>query len=54
MAVLDDKGNTLSNVKLKKKTVNLTVKRQDLVDVIQSYVPSQYLYFGHVSKIKIL
>ena len=47
MAVLDDKGNTLSNVKLKKKTVNLTVKRQDLVDVIQSYVPSQYLYFGH-------
>lgn len=47
MAVLDDKGNMLSNVKLKRKTVNLTMKRQDLIDVIQSYVPAQYLYLGH-------
>ncbi|MCG7338235.1 FAD-dependent monooxygenase [Staphylococcus sp. ACRSN] len=47
MEVLDDKGTVLSNVKFKKKTTNLTVKRQDLVDVIQSYVPEKQIFLGH-------
>lgn len=47
MEVRDDKNNLLSKVKLKKNTVNLTMSRQDLIDVIQSYVPDTAIYTNH-------
>src|SRR5699024_5608555 len=38
MEVRDDKDKQLSKLKLKKNTVNLTMSRQSLLDVIKSYV----------------
>ncbi|OEL04158.1 FAD-dependent monooxygenase [Staphylococcus casei] len=47
MEVLDDKNNMLSRMKLKKNTVNLTMTRQSLIDIIKSYVPNQIIYTNH-------
>lgn len=47
MEVLDDKGNVLSKAKLKKNTVNLTMTRQGLLDVIKSYVPDSIIFTNH-------
>ncbi|KRG08139.1 FAD-dependent monooxygenase [Staphylococcus sp. NAM3COL9] len=47
MEVRDDRNNVLSKVKFKKNTVNLTIPRQDLIDVIQSYVPDTSIYTNH-------
>src|SRR5699024_1768365 len=45
--VLDDKNNVLSKVKMKKNTVNLTMTRQDLMNVIKSYVPDTAIFTNH-------
>ncbi|MDH9160319.1 MULTISPECIES: FAD-dependent monooxygenase [Staphylococcus] len=47
MEVLDDKNNMLSKMKLKKNTVNLTMTRQSLIDIIKSYVPNQIIFTNH-------
>ncbi|ATH59445.1 MULTISPECIES: FAD-dependent monooxygenase [Staphylococcus] len=47
MEVLDEKANPLSKIKLKKNTVNLTMSRQSLLDVIQSYVPDSAIFTNH-------
>ncbi|PTJ20169.1 hypothetical protein BU069_03380 [Staphylococcus succinus] len=47
MEVLDDKNNMLSKMKLKKNTVNLTMTRQSLIDIIKSYVPNQMIFTNH-------
>ncbi|PHK50266.1 FAD-dependent monooxygenase [Staphylococcus edaphicus] len=47
MKILDDKDNVLSKVKLKKHTVNLTMTRQSLIDVIQSYIPESAIFTNH-------
>ncbi|WP_418128959.1 FAD-dependent monooxygenase [Staphylococcus sp. HKU1] len=47
LQVRDEKGKILSAVKLKDKTVNLTMLRQDLIETIQSYVPSSNIYLNH-------
>ncbi|MGO3048521.1 hypothetical protein CD110_08605 [Staphylococcus casei] len=47
MEVLDDKNNMLSRMKLKKNTVNLTMTRQSLIDIIKSYVPNQIIFTNH-------
>ncbi|MDW4089574.1 FAD-dependent monooxygenase [Staphylococcus saprophyticus] len=47
MEILDDKDNVLSKAKLKKNTVNLTMTRQSLIDVIKSYVSESAIYTNH-------
>ncbi|WP_426704338.1 FAD-dependent monooxygenase [Staphylococcus shinii] len=47
MEILDEKANVLSKAKLKKNTVNLTMTRQGLLDVIKSYVPDSIIYTNH-------
>lgn len=47
MEILDDKNNILSKAKLKKNTINLTMTRQNLIDVIQSYVPESSIYTNY-------
>ena len=47
MNVLDDKGNILSAVKLKEATLNVTLARQTLIELIQSYVNPQCIYTDH-------
>ena len=47
MAIADDAGTTLSKIKLKRNTVNLTLERQTLLDTIQSYVQSSSIYTGY-------
>ncbi|PTI75457.1 FAD-dependent monooxygenase [Staphylococcus succinus] len=47
MEVLDDKNNMLTKMKLKKNTVNLTMTRQSLIDIIKSYVPNQMIFTNH-------
>ncbi|MCQ9278397.1 FAD-dependent monooxygenase [Staphylococcus borealis] len=47
MNVLDDKGNSLSTVKLKENTLNVTLARQTLIELIESYVNPQCIYTDH-------
>ncbi|MCU5745209.1 FAD-dependent monooxygenase [Staphylococcus sp. SQ8-PEA] len=47
MQILSDQAQPLSTVELKKNSVNLTLKRQSLIDVIASYVPDSDIYTGH-------
>ncbi|TGV00989.1 hypothetical protein EN816_38175, partial [Mesorhizobium sp. M8A.F.Ca.ET.173.01.1.1] len=44
MEVRDEKDKRLSKLKLKKHTVNLTMSRQSLLDVIKSYVPNSAIF----------
>ena len=47
MEVRDDKDKLLSKLKLKKNTVNLTMSRQSLLEVIKSYVPDSAIFTNH-------
>ena len=47
MEVRDDKDKLLSKLKLKKNTVNLTMSRQSLLEVIKSYVPDSAILTNH-------
>ncbi|MBF7020421.1 FAD-dependent monooxygenase [Staphylococcus sp. 18_1_E_LY] len=47
MEVLDDKGKTLSTASLKENTINLTLRRQTLLDVIKSYVEPSSIFTNH-------
>src|SRR5699024_7355718 len=47
MEVRDDKDKQLSKLKLKKNTVNLTISRQSLLDMIKSYVPDSVIFTNH-------
>ncbi|MEQ6960961.1 FAD-dependent monooxygenase [Staphylococcus arlettae] len=47
MEVRDEKDKRLSKLKLKKHTVNLTMSRQSLLDVIKSYVPNSAIFTNH-------
>lgn len=47
MQVLDNKGKTLSTATLKENTINLTLRRQTLLDVIKSYVEPTAIHTDH-------
>ena len=47
MAIYDEAQHPLSTVELKKNSVNLTLNRQTLIDVIASYVPDHAIYTNH-------
>lgn len=44
MEFLDDKGHVLNKAVMKKDTVNLTLPRQTLLDIIASYVPKHQIH----------
>lgn len=44
---LDDHGNILNKAYLKKGTINLTLLRQTLIDIIKSYVPEEAIHTNH-------
>ncbi|MGV3129693.1 FAD-dependent monooxygenase [Staphylococcus simulans] len=46
MEILDDKGHTLNKAVMKKGTVNLTLARQTLIEIIASYVPDSVIHTG--------
>ncbi|MHD0396993.1 FAD-dependent monooxygenase [Staphylococcus simulans] len=46
MEILDDKGHVLNKAVMKKGTVNLTLPRQTLLDIIASYVPKECIHTG--------
>ncbi|BCU53004.1 NAD(P)-binding protein [Staphylococcus auricularis] len=48
LEIRDHKDTLLSGIQFKKNTVNLTMKRQDLIEVIQSYVPDDAIYLNHL------
>ncbi|PTH19376.1 FAD-dependent monooxygenase [Staphylococcus auricularis] len=48
LEIRDHKDTLLSGIQFKKNTVNLTMKRQDLIEVIQSYVPDDAIYLDHL------
>lgn len=53
MAILDENNRTLSNVKMKENTLNLTLPRQTLLEIIYSYVDKENVYTNHkVNKIE--
>lgn len=47
MTVLDDKDRLLTTVKLKSNTLNVTLPRQTLIDIIKSYVKDDVIFTNH-------
>ncbi len=47
MRVLDTKGTVLSQVTLSQQSTNITLLRQDLIDLIASYVDKKILHLNH-------
>ncbi|MBU5905021.1 hypothetical protein JVV96_21935, partial [Vibrio cholerae O1] len=47
MTVLDDKDRLLTTVKLKSNTLNVTLPRQTLIDIIKSYVKDDAIFTNH-------
>lgn len=47
MEMIDNTGKTLSTVSLKENTINLTLRRQTLLDVIKSYVETTSIHTNH-------
>lgn len=47
MTVLDDKDRPLTTVKLKSNTLNVTLPRQTLIDIIKSYVKDDAIFTNH-------
>ncbi|MFN1692712.1 FAD-dependent monooxygenase [Staphylococcus aureus] len=47
MTVLDDKDRLLTTVKLKNNTLNVTLPRQTLIDIIKSYVKDDAIFTNH-------
>lgn len=47
LAVLDDKGNTLTVANLKSSTLNITLPRQTLIEIIQSYIHGEVIFTNH-------
>ncbi|MBU5545333.1 hypothetical protein KQJ07_15935, partial [Enterococcus sp. S133_ASV_20] len=45
--VLDDKDRLLTTVKLKSNTLNVTLQRQTLIDIIKSYVKDDAIFTNH-------
>lgn len=55
MTVLDDKDRPLTTVKLKSNTLNVTLPRQTLIDIIKSYVKDDAIFTNHeVTHIEIM
>lgn len=48
MNVYDERGRELVSAKLKNNTLNVTLARQTLIDIIQSYVKSSSIYTNHL------
>lgn len=47
LEVLDDQGRRLSRIRLNQQYMDLTLKRQGLIDILKTYVPDQAIYLDH-------